>query len=355
MGNRKQWSTKHRPKTVDGMVTESDLSNVENLARQSQALLITGATGTGKTTLARIIHNIVNGEDDQYHIKEINAADERGIDAIRTIKSELSFKPEKGKMWVVIFDEVQEMTAQASSSMLKLLEDPPSTDVLIILCTDQPWRLKRTVLNRCRPIEIKPPSKKDLAKYLIRILKKEKVKVKQKEAKKVALSIADWSGGVPRQALQLLQNAASMINKGKDWTKVKQTIGIDEDSDVNSVVGSMLLAIYSKNKSPEQRSAFIVKKMSEVDAFGVINRLSSANYYGMQLQMEGKFDWRSKLFTAPMQSAKITPSLADLLTVQRELNDIQEKLKDIRVEPTISIGTGLASIPFLLGSKKKKK
>lgn len=355
MSKKKQWSVKHRPNTATDMVTGNNLENIEDLAHNSQALLISGGSGTGKTTLARIIAGMLNGYDDKYHLKEINAAEDRGIDVIREIKASIGFKPDKDKKWVVLFDEAHALTDQASSAMLKLLEDPPSENILFLICTDQPWKLKPTVQNRCRHVAIKPPEQKDLAKYLLRVMKREKVDVDKKVAKNIAISVTKWSNGVPRQALQILQDACSLLAKGKSWKEAKSVVAVDDDADVNSVVGSILLAIYSVDKSPDARAAHIIKSVSTTDVFGVINRISTANYFGMQLEVGGKFDWRSKQFTDPLKSKSITPTLRDMTLVQTIFNQIQENLKDIKVDPTLLIGTSIANIPYVLEMNKNSK
>lgn len=107
------------------------------------AILLSGSTGCGKTTLARCISESVNGE-----LVEINAAHETGVDAARELGESAAFRPLMGKFKVIVLDEAHQLTKQAQIALLKHVEDAaPST--IWIFCTTEPSKLLPTLRGRC--------------------------------------------------------------------------------------------------------------------------------------------------------------------------------------------------------------
>ncbi|MFW5700480.1 MAG: AAA family ATPase, partial [Cyclobacteriaceae bacterium] len=79
---------KYRPTTLDEIIgNESSLSTLKGMLEDTKkcphTFLLTGPTGCGKTTVARIIANTLGVNENE--LKEINSADSRGIDSIREI------------------------------------------------------------------------------------------------------------------------------------------------------------------------------------------------------------------------------------------------------------------------------
>ena len=128
------------------------------------SILIYGPIGCGKTTLARVI---ANAHGDPADIIEINAAANRGIETIRELEDRLKYKPMHKKR-IVILDEIHGLTSQAVSAFLKISEEP-SNDLILIGCTSEPNRLTPALYSRFVTHEVKPPSKEDIKKCLIRI------------------------------------------------------------------------------------------------------------------------------------------------------------------------------------------
>lgn len=114
-------------------------------------LLICGPYGIGKTSLARIFARLLTNEI--RDIEEINAAEARGIDDVRSwgVTSRLSAL---GQARIYIIDELHQMTTAAQSAFLKILEDHPKS-TYFFLCTTEPHKLLPTIASRCTPIELK--------------------------------------------------------------------------------------------------------------------------------------------------------------------------------------------------------
>ena len=346
-----QWSLKYRPKTLDEFVSDTDMGIVEKMAKSSQAILIHGHSGAGKTTLSRIIATSLHGKEKSSSLIEINAAEATGINEIRDLQSKLTYKP-VDKTWVVIYDEAHRSSPAASSAMLKLLEDPPSKNCLFILCTDQPWRLSNPIVNRCRQYEIKLPETLTLAKYLYTIAEKEGFKHPQ--LRKVCKKIAISTGSVPRMAIQVLQNLSETKDLSEKDVEEISVIISSTTEDLDRTAGRLFIALYSKEIEPQERMEFVLQAVQKCDAFALVNRMLTGNYYGSTQMYGGDFDWRGKVFTEALNSKKIKPSLLDTMIVSKELVRLRESLKEVTVEPTIAIGTSLTNLCGVLDATKKR-
>ena len=79
------------------------------------------------------------------------------IEQIRKLSQRLSLSSQFGGMQLVIIDPAERMNASAANALLKTLEEP-SGSTMIILVSDQPSRLPATIRSRCQRIQINPPS-----------------------------------------------------------------------------------------------------------------------------------------------------------------------------------------------------
>lgn len=344
-----QFSIKYRPTTLDDMVIGNPdiLDKVEAIAKKAQSVLITGRTGCGKTTLAGIMNRILNQEDYKQCLLEKNCVEEGGIETIREILEFLQFKP-RGAKHFILLDEVQGLTPKAMSALLKVIESPPHKKVCFVLCTDQPFKLLAPLVNRCRQLNIEEPEYKDLAKYLYRVVKSLKLRKPETELKDMCIKIAKAADCVPRMAMQLLEDCVDLINAGKSTTSIASVISKADEGNLDKIVGSTLIAIYSslmKTDMANEAAMYILGNLP-TDSMGFLTRLQSSNYYAIQMMNGGKWDWKGKIALEALKAKKIKPSVSDMLYVSSKMNDIRERLQNIVTDPTVSIGTGLASICY---------
>jgi len=115
------------------------------------ALLFCGPSGCGKTTLARILRRKIGCHDAGFY--EINSADFRGIDSIRDIRQRMYVAPLSGRCHVWLIDEAHQLTKDAQSSFLKMLEDTPK-HVYFMLATTDPAKLLPTIRSRCTEVKL---------------------------------------------------------------------------------------------------------------------------------------------------------------------------------------------------------
>lgn len=142
-------ANKYRPKTFED-VSEQDSIKVilENQIKNNDvkhAYLFCGGAGTGKTTTARIIANMINGGVGKP--VEMDCASHNGVDDMRAIQENCKTRPLAGKYKIFIMDEAHMLTSQAWNSMLKILEEPPEY-VVFMFCTTDPQKILPTILSR---------------------------------------------------------------------------------------------------------------------------------------------------------------------------------------------------------------
>ena len=149
----------HIKKTITQYLGQNDIQN----------LIFYGPAGTGKTTLAKLIVNNLNC-DYLY----INASDERGIETIRDkvsgFASTASFKPIK----VVILDEADFLTIQAQASLRNVIETFSRTTRFIMTC-NYVERIIDPLQSRCQVLKVIPPSKKEVAVHLAKVMAHEAI------------------------------------------------------------------------------------------------------------------------------------------------------------------------------------
>ena len=161
---------KYRPDTLEGYVGNEHIKkSISQYLGQNdiQNLIFYGPSGTGKTTLAKII--VKNLDCDYLYI---NASDERGIETIRDkvsgFASSASFKPLK----VVILDEADFLTIQAQASLRNVIETFSRNTRFILTC-NYVERIIDPLQSRCQTLKVIPPSKTDVAKHIAWILGEE--------------------------------------------------------------------------------------------------------------------------------------------------------------------------------------
>jgi len=152
------WVEKYRPKTISECILTSDLyKTFTQIIEQGeiQNMMFTGSAGTGKTTVARALCNVL---DLDYII--INGSDESGIDTLRNkIKQFASSVSLSGGYKVVILDEADYLNPQSTQPALRGFIEEFSANCRFILTCNFKNRIIEPLHSRCSVIEFAIPKK----------------------------------------------------------------------------------------------------------------------------------------------------------------------------------------------------
>lgn len=222
----KTFYLKYRPQKVSDLDLTDVRENLQKILKSQKiphAFLFSGPKGTGKTSAARIIAKTINcphkKENDEpcnkcdicqeitagsaMDLIEIDAASNRGIDDIRSLREKIKLSPAKCHYKVYIIDEVHMLTTEAFNALLKTLEEPPAHAVFI-LCTTEAQKLPKTIISRCLQIKFRKSKPEELVHSLERVVKGEKINLE----KGVLESIAKEADGSFRDGQKILDQLA---------------------------------------------------------------------------------------------------------------------------------------------------
>lgn len=79
------------------------------------------------------------------------------VEQIRELSARLALNSQLGGWQIVVIDPADAMNPAAANALLKTLEEP-SSQTLLLLLADAPWRLPQTIRSRCQRIEFHLPA-----------------------------------------------------------------------------------------------------------------------------------------------------------------------------------------------------
>ncbi len=221
---------KYRPKKVSELNLYSVRDSFEAILRSgkvSHAYLFVGPRGSGKTSAARILSQIVNCETNKdrrdnltdacgvcqsclslnkggaVDVIEIDAASNGLVEDIRDLREKVRLAPATLRRKVYIIDEVHMVSTAGFNALLKTLEEPP-THAMFILCTTESHKVPETIVSRCTKIGFYKGSESEVVDALKRVIVGENLLVSDS-----ALPVlASMSDGSFREAHKLLEQLA---------------------------------------------------------------------------------------------------------------------------------------------------
>lgn len=239
------WTSRHRPTNLSQLhqvSVRNQLLKYQNDGLFPQVMLFAGPKGTGKTTSARIIGALLNDPQNEtlvnqsyfqrqagtkslhdpdlnnplvqkilsgnsFTVHELDAASNRGINEIRSIKDQAQLTPIEGKIAVFILDEVHMLTTPAFNALLKILEEPPA-HTTFILATTELQKIPETVISRCQVVYFHQATLTELETALRQVALSESLEFSDA----VITRIAELANGSFRDGVKYLQKIASYPN-----------------------------------------------------------------------------------------------------------------------------------------------
>ena len=153
--------------------------------RVGQSLLMSGPRGVGKHRFALALAQALNCQNvklgdacgECIPCRKIALGEHADVETItndgqfikveqmRKMSRDAQFKPYEGRHRVYIIDEADRMNASSANSILKTLEEPPES-TLIVLVTSKPYGLPETILSRCLMLSFAPLSAAEIEAQL---------------------------------------------------------------------------------------------------------------------------------------------------------------------------------------------
>jgi DNA polymerase-3 subunit gamma/tau len=271
---------KYRPKKIselDLVSVRESLGSTLKSGKVSHAYLFMGPRGSGKTSAARILAQVVNCEKNQdkkdnlgepcgkcpscvsltngssVDVIEIDAASSGLVDDIRDLREKVRLAPVQLPKKVYIIDEVHMVSTAGFNALLKTLEEPPK-HAIFILCTTEAQKVPETIMSRCARINFTKASNKEIISSLMKAVKGEGIDIDEDALRE----IAEATDGSFREGHKLLEQVAS-YGKTIDAGLVLEVLGI-----VSRVSIKKLLEA-AKN----HEAAKIVKIFGELEKGGI--------------------------------------------------------------------------------------
>ncbi len=201
---------KYRPRSLKELIGQPEASKAIQAMLDSNripnTLLLSGPSGVGKTTIARILRKKLGCSNHDF--TEVNCASvESPIETVRSIEQRIGMAPMGGDCRIWLLDEVQSLSRAgfAQQALLKILEDTPS-HVYFFLCTTDVSKIIKTVQTRCTNIKFRILTAVEVKQVINSVVVRENIKLSESVLDKI-VEVAD---GSPRQALTTLQKVISL-------------------------------------------------------------------------------------------------------------------------------------------------
>ncbi|VFP85765.1 DNA polymerase III subunit gamma/tau [Candidatus Erwinia haradaeae] len=249
---------KWRPQVFTDVVGQEHvlivLKNSLSLERIHHAYLFSGASGIGKTTIARLLAKSLNCESgitsnpcrvcEQCRdiaegfcldLIEIDAASRTKVEDIRDLLENVQYTPSRSRFKIYLIDEVHMLSRHSFNALLKTLEEPPS-HVKFILATTDPQKLPLTILSRCLHLHLTVLNSDQICMQLKHVLQTENIYAEPGAIK----MLAQAAHGSMRNSLSLADQAIVMGKGSVTIDSVSNMLSILDDQYAMSLIERMV-------------------------------------------------------------------------------------------------------------------
>lgn len=161
------WVEKYRPNTLDGYVfrDSNQRQQIESWVKEKTIphLLFSGNAGIGKTTLAKILLNLLEVND--LDVLEVNASRVNSVDDVRNKITNFVQMIPFGDFKVVLLDEADYLSHNAQAALRGVMEEYHTTSRFILTC-NYPNKVIPALHSRCQGFHIE---KVDVTEFTARV------------------------------------------------------------------------------------------------------------------------------------------------------------------------------------------
>jgi DNA polymerase III subunit gamma/tau len=156
---------------------------------------------------------------------ELDAASNRGIDAIKDLRERVGYAPGSAEFKVYILDEAHMLTTEASNALLKTLEEPPP-HVIFVLATTEPHKIPATIGSRCQRFDFRRIPLEAAVDRLAYVCDQEKITCPREALELIARSAT----GSMRDAINMLEQVVDYHGRELSVEAVQSGLGLTGDA-----------------------------------------------------------------------------------------------------------------------------
>lgn len=227
----------YRPKTLTDLVVSEEIRERLLKYNRTTPLILSGSSGIGKTTVAKII-----GQDFSI-VEDVDAAMDGNADAVRNLIERSQKKSLFGKTLYII-DEAHNISGKTFDAFLKRFEEDTNL-ATFILCTTNPDKIPNTIQTRCQHICLETPTADDIKTRLVKIMELEGIAAYESSSLQ---QLAEAADGSLREAVKLLEEALNLDETLK--TLPKRMVG----KKFNSSLMQLTFEYYTTGLTPALES-----------------------------------------------------------------------------------------------------